>query len=378
MRLGWSRVVGVIAASALLYGCSKKEVGYSGAPTPTPTDPGPPVNPDPTPPTPPRVLYYSGVYEADAPLDFTQNGALPGLDSPALGLLANLKSQPGTALVNFGFAAGVQVLSDIGPTGRTILGSILDGQLTNLYTSNPTLNQVVTTIQNIAQIAKTTVLLNKLTVHTPSADHSTKIEIELTGATFHFVYVSLTDTTVTTSVPADKAAAAKAAFTTGSVMPRPNPNVADADLSFDKGSISVPMGDFLMQAIGELVFKPLYGSPDFKGGLVASIPCDSIAHDGAAALAGNPLASVISEPVLKTICLAGAGYLADQLIAQIQTLSADGVAISAGRGVLYDVSTSHPVVDGVADRVGDGTWTWTIGSATIMSQFAGDRIGTSP
>jgi hypothetical protein len=366
----------------LLYGCAKKEAGYSGDPMPPMTDPGPPVNPDPTPPTPtpPRLLYYSGVYQANAAIDFTQNGALPGLDSPALGLLANLKSQPGTAIINFAYLAGVKVLADIGSTGRTIVGAILDGQLNNLYTSNPTLDRVVTTIQNIAQIAKTTVLINKLTVHTPAADHSTKVELELTGATFHFVDVNLMDAMVTASVPAAKAAAAKTAFATGSVTPRSNPNVADADLGFDKGSISVPMGDFLMQAVGTLVFQPLYGSPDFKAGFVASMPCDAIAHDGAAAIAGaNPaLGAIISEPVLKAICVAGAGYLADQLISQIQAISADGIAISAGRGVLYDQSSSHPTVDGVADRVGEGTWTWTIGPATVMSQFAGDRIGTAP
>jgi len=379
MRVGWSKVAGVVALSAMAsFGCAKKESGWAGDPTPPMTDPGPPVDPDPKPPAPtptPRVLVYSGVYQANAAIDFTQNGALPGLTSPALGLLANLHTQPGTALVNFGYAAGLPILDTIGSGGRAILGSIIDGQITNLYMDNPELDRVVTIIQNIAQIAKTTVLQNKLTVHTPKPDHSTSVELECTGATFHFIDVNLMDTSVTTTVPAASAAAAKATFTTGTLAPRPDPNVADADITFDSATISIPMGDFLMQAIGTLVFQPLYGTSDFKTGLVKAIPCDDIADAAASAVSGT--FPFITKDILKTVCTVGAGYLADQLISDIQKLSTDGVTISAGRGVLYDQSMSKPTSDGVSDRVGDGTWTWSIGAATVNSTYAGDKIATA-
>lgn len=349
------------------------------------TDPGPPVDPDPKPtptPTPtPRSLYYSGVYDANAALDFTQTGALPGLTSPALGVLANLHTAPGTAIVELGYVAGIGVLDDIGPTGRTLLGSILDGQLGNLYTSNPSLDRAVTTIQGIAQIAKTTVLQNKLTIHTPAADHTAKMELQVTGAQFHFVDVNLVDTTFIAAVPAASLPAAKTDLTSGTVAPRSNPNVADADVAFDSGTVSIPMGNFLMQAIGALVFQPLYGTSDFKTGFIALIPCDSIATQGAAAMAsgGNVLfKALFTKAVLLTICTTAAGSLADQLIAEIASIKTDNVVVSAGRGVLYDASTSHPTADYVADRIGDGTFSWAIGPSNIIAPLAGDRTGTAP
>jgi len=382
MRAPLSALLGLALVSVTLQGgCSKAASGESGTPTPPVTDPGPPVNPDPTPTPTPRSLYYSGVYQANAALDFTQNGALPGLTSPALGVLANLHSAPGTAIVELGYAAGIDVLDSIGPTGRTLLGSILDGQLGNLYTNNPSLDRAVTTIQGIAQIAKTTVLQNSLTIHTPAADHTAKMELQVTGAQFHFVDVNLVDTTFIASVPAAALAAAKTGLTNGTVAARNNPNVAEADVTFDSGTVSIPMGNFLMQAIGVLVFQPLYGTSDFKTGFIDLIPCDSIATQGAAAVSssGNPLlGALFTKPVLLTICTTAAGSLADQLIAQITAIKTDNVAISAGRGVLYDASSSHPTADYVADRIGDGTFSWALGSANIVSPLAGDRTATAP
>jgi hypothetical protein len=381
MRFDWKTIIGVFAVAAVAStGCSKKEYGYSGPMT----EPGPQVNGDPTPPEPtppqPRVLTYSGVYQANAAIDFTQNGVLPGLDSPILGVLANLHTNPGTAIVNLGYAAGIDVLNTIGSTGRAILGGLLDAQLTSLYADDPSLDQAVTAIQNIAQIAKTTVLTNTITVHTPKTDHTAAIDLATTGATFHFVNAQLMDTTCTTTVPAAKAAAAKATFTMGLVSPRSNPNVADADITFSGASVTLPMGDFLMQAIGQLVFQPLYGTSDFKTGFVDAIPCTTISTEGAMAVAnsGNPLLQgLITQPVLMAICTTAASSLADQLIAQISSLSADGVNVGNARGVLYDVSTSKPTADGISDRVGDGTWTWTIGGADVPSTFAGDKIANA-
>src|SRR4051794_18694326 len=69
------------------------------APSPMPQTPGtqPTTGPDgeplPTPsPTaePAPVANYSGVYEVVAPLDFTQNGVLPGIVSPLLSGLSEL------------------------------------------------------------------------------------------------------------------------------------------------------------------------------------------------------------------------------------------------------------------------------------------------
>ena len=78
--------------------------------------------------------------------------------------------------------------------------------------------------------------------------------------------------------------------------------------------------------------------------------------------------------MLKALCTAVAGNAADLVVAQFQTLQVKGAKISAGRGVLYDVSTPKPTADRQSDRVAEGVWTWTFGTAVVPSTFAGDRI----
>ncbi len=386
MRVDWRRAVGLLAVSTVLMGaCAKSDNRNNNNGDPTlgdmAIDPNP-VNPDGThdmaKPLPP--LAYAGVYAAPAPIDFTQMDVLPGLTSPLLGLFATIHTKPGTALVTLGQAANIKFLNDIGSTGRLLLSTLLDSVLGDLYTKNPGLEKVVTLIQNIGQIAKTTVLENKLTVHAPGAT-STVFDLEVTGATFHFIDVNLVDTTFTTATSAASAAAAKTTFTMGSLTPHANPALADADISFDGGTVDIPMGDYLMGAIGVLAFKPLFGISDFKAGLVSLVPCDSMSTDGAAAVAAcgtgvvcDLLKAVVTKALLKTLCDTVVGSAADQVIVEFQKLQVKDVTITSGRGVLYDISTPKPTADRQSDRVGDGTWTWTFGTAAVPSSFAGDRI----
>ena len=179
----------------------------------------------------------------------------------------------------------------------------------------------------------------------------------------------MVDTTFIAPVAAASAAAAKATFTSGTLTPHTNPNLADADITFTGATVSIPMGDFLMGAIGALVFQPLYGIPDFKAGLVAMVDCDSIASSAASAVSG-----LLTEAELKAVCVAGAGLAADQVITQFEKLQVNGATITAGRATLYDVSTPKPTADRQSDHVGDGVWTWTFDTAVVPSTFAGDRI----
>src|SRR5207253_5471032 len=98
------------ALAVAVSGCNDAAGRMQEQPTPSPQpqpqpnpDPnGTPTNPDPqpmpTPAAPAPVANYSGVYEVVAPLDFTQNGVLPGVVSPVLGGLSDLHDHPGKAL----------------------------------------------------------------------------------------------------------------------------------------------------------------------------------------------------------------------------------------------------------------------------------------
>ncbi len=367
-------------AMTLSSGCNTDTKAAGGDGTPT-TEPGPGSSIQPVPgtkPAPTDDRAYAGIYQSDTGLDFTQPGALPGLEGPAFNLLANLRTQPGTALVNLGQAAGVEALDRIGGLGRTVLGGVLDSALINLYNDNPTLARAMQDIQNIAQIAKTTVLQTKLTVHTPSANHAVAAELQVTGATFTTADINLNVANVVTTIPAAAMPAAKVSLATPTLTPRANLAVADADLAFGSGKVTLPMGAMLMQAAGQLVFQPLYGISDFRQGFVSLIPCESIAAQGAQALADGDdfgLSSLISQNVLQGICTVAAGYLADQLIAQMQ-FNTDAT-VDGGRAVLYDVSAAKPTLDKKSDRVAEGTWSWSFSSGKVASTFAGDRVGNA-
>lgn len=386
MRVDFRRAVGLLAvctALSMSVGCAKSDNRNINGGEDDPdladvsTDMAKPVvNPDPTPDMaqPLAPLAYAGAYQAPAPLDFTQTGVLPGLTSPLLGLFATIHTKPGTALVNLGVAAGIDVLVNMNSTLRLLLATLLDDKLGDLYDSNPGLEKAVMLIQNIGQIAKATVLQNKLTVHAPGAT-STVFDLELTGASFSFIDVNLVSQTFITPVSTVAAAKAKTTFTMGTLTPRTNPALADADITFDGGTVDVPMGDFLMGAIAQLVFKPLFGISDFKTGLITLVNCPSIATNGYDAVKNTAiLKDVFTVPLLTTICTQLVTTAADSVIVEFQKLQIKDAKISAGRGVLYDISTPKPTADRISDRVGDGTWTWTFGSTAVPSSFAGDRI----
>lgn len=338
--------------------------------TPSSTPSSPPVDPDP--PAPVQTANYSGIYNADAPLDFTQDGVLPGLTSPLLGALASIHDTPGQAIVDFANAAGVPVVSDIGSFGRSILAGLLDTQIKDFYAANPSLDQVAQIIMNIFELAKTGVLTNTLTIHTPNTDGTVAVELEMAGARFDFLGKSAN---VTLSAAA--AATAKTSLT-ATLKARPNAPIADADLTLTGGTLTLPLGDLLLQALTPLVFAPQFGTQDLASTLQKLVPCNDIAKSVSdAASTDDILKYVITESVVKTICTTALTYAAGQITDAIEALTIDGVTINNGRGVLYDISATKPTVDHQSDRVADGSWTWSLGSIDVPSTFVGDRVGAA-
>ena len=74
----------------------------------SPNNPSNPNNPQPAP-----TAKYSGVYEVVAPLDFTQNGVLPGVWGPVLSATSKLNQKPGVAILELLEGTNIPYLSDI-------------------------------------------------------------------------------------------------------------------------------------------------------------------------------------------------------------------------------------------------------------------------
>jgi hypothetical protein len=361
-----------------LAGCNGEAgmgMGPSGTPA-GPDNPAPPATNNPDSPNgnqntpPPPVANYAGVYDLTAPLDFTQNGVLPGLLSPALGSLAELHDHPGDALINILQNSNIPVVSStlnkIPSFLLSAFGSLLDNLIiNNLYKGYPVVDQITNIIEGIAELAKKMDVHDTVTVHTP-ASNKMAVEEQISGVDFTLLG-NTTNVTLTTG---------KKVSTTGTILPHANAPVADADLQLGTASLSLPIGDLLLQAAGPLLFSQFGGATDLKGALLNLVPCASVGQDISDGLGG-----VISASEATMLCQTGIGLVADMVTAKIKAITFDGVNVTAGAGVLYDASKAKPGVDYQSDRIADGKWTWsfTIGSSVtnVPSTFDGDRIGTA-
>ena len=149
---------------------------------PAPADPGArPARPDgeplPTTPAPlPRpVANYSGVYDVVAPLDFTQNGVLPGHRRPALGGAHRAARSPRRGALHH--PRGRQHPVRLGPDeegaqlpGDAAVEALLDDLITkNVYQGYPVVDQVTGIISGIAEVSKYMDVHDTITVHKPDA-----------------------------------------------------------------------------------------------------------------------------------------------------------------------------------------------------------------
>jgi len=350
-----------------------------GAPDPGPADPNNPdfppgTNPSPT-PTPAPVANYAGVYEVVAPLDFTQNGVLPGALGPALGGLSQLHDHPGNAIITIVEGASIPYLSSILMKVPSFLKSALAGLLDsliidNIYKGYPVVDQIASIIQGITELSKKIEVYDQITVHTPTANGAVALEQQLSGVGF---------TLLGKKAIVDFSAAAKAkaiAKMPGTLTPAANAPVADADLRLGSGTFSFPIGDLLLQAAGPLLFSQFGGAADLKGALLNLVPCMSFGKTISDGLNG-----FITEADAQSFCQGAIGLVADQVTNRIKAITFDGVEVVDGAGKLYDISMPKPTMDHQSDRMAEGTWGWkfTVGSGSVLvpSTFNGERIGTA-
>jgi hypothetical protein len=313
---------------------------------------------------------YAGVFEADAKLDFTQPGVLPGLASPALAALSSLGTDPGGSLVNFAQAAGAINLDS---SLRSAVGSVITQQLDSVLPQD--VRDALTLISDITKITQTSTLNTSLTVHTPSANGSVQISVEVTGCSFDFIDLNANPQHVSVKTSAANLANNTATIT-ATLNPHPDAPIADADLIFNGGELDLAVGDWILQSMGPLVFQPEWGTTDLNSTLqkLMATPCQDL---GALVEEGvEDLTSLDVGPSLGTTICSTAVTLASAEITQaVGKLEVHGAKISNGRATLTDTSTAHPTADHQSDQM-TGNWTWSFGGADVPSTIGnGARTG---
>jgi hypothetical protein len=336
-----------------------------------PDNPAGPPAPLPQPPSP--KPNYSGIYGLTAPIDFSENGVLPGAIGPALKALSDLHDKPGTAIWEFLQGANIDYVSSALTTINSIplLPDILKGMfndliVTNVYGPYPAVDQIANIISGITELATKLELADQMTIHRAADDGSLKVDHKLTAVTF-----MLLDKRTTVPMPSSASGTTLSLGIDGKVTPGPAAPVADGTLTVTGTStFSMPIGSLMLEAAGPLVFSQFGGATDLRGALLYLVPCQSF---------GDALSSQWSLSFGQSLCEAAMGIASLMVEGEIKKITLDNVKLDAVNGNLYDVSMSRPNVDYQSDRIAEGHWNWTftVGSATatVPSTFAGDRTG---
>src|SRR5262249_12129720 len=133
--------------------------------------------------------------------------------------------------------------------------------------------------------------------------------------------------------------------TTGKVTPKANAPIADADLTIDASTVSLPIGELLLDAAGPLIFSQ-FGATNLSGALQAVVPCDSIGQD-----VSDGLDNVISASEVSQLCNGALGLIAGVVESKVKSISFDGIQVHDGKAVLFDVTPKKPSVDHQSDQL---------------------------
>ena len=321
---------------------------------------------------------YAGIYDSSNPINFTQDGVLPGQFSTILAGLADLGDHPGTSLLDFAQAAGL----NLGALGQIVSALADDAIKTYVYKNNPTVQNIATAVAGIGQLAQNLDLHNTITVHTPKPDGEVVIEQQVARIGF-----SAFGVTQVVDVPSDKLLAAHSTMI-GTLTPHADaPTVADADLNFTDGTFAIPIGAMLLDAAGPLIFQHIYPNANpapqtLKDVVLLSIDCNAIGQ--ALANAGNSLAgnnTVFTASQFAPLCVTAVSDAADYATNQIRNVALTGSKLERASVTLLDAPVGSTTTDHRSDQMvsGSANWQFTLTGApvTVPTTFSGSRIGNA-
>ncbi len=328
----------------IIAGCNASD----NTPPPTNMNPQPVITPSPSPqpgpvdvdgppapsPTPAPIANYSGTFNITSPLDFTQNGVLPGIVGPVLGSLGELHDHPGAALYNILENSNIPTLSNLLMQVPAALQAGLEGLLDNLITTNvyntyPIVDQITAVISGITQLASKIDVQESVTVHVPVGT-TVAVDQELTGINFTLFGMSHVAPLPSPTV----------LHSTGTLTPHNDAPVADADISFTGGTVNLPIGALILDAAGPLLFSNFGSATTLTGVLQELVPCASFGQSLSNATGGTLDVSIGTD-----LCNGALAVVGDAVTAQIDSLTLNNVVISPATATLLDVSIQAPHVD---------------------------------
>jgi hypothetical protein len=358
-----------LMVTAMGIGCSEPE--ERSPPPPAMMDGGaPPPTGDVGSPEKPR--QFSGVFATSTPIDFTQNGVLPGVMGPTLAALTELHDHPGQAIVKLVVLANIPGLSDAIGGLPTFVQNLLAGLLDKLvidgiYDNVPIIEQLAAITSGLTEATQTIELANTLTVHTPAADGKALVDLQVRE-------VGFTMGQRRARVKLEGRAFQQAhAVLDGTVVPRSPVPLADANLTISGGTLTLPLGELLLAAADPLLFAQLGGAHDLSGALENVVPC----HEGAVDIA-DALDGWISSQTIEQVCTTALDLVGSAVTRSIADITLGNIQISDGSGYLLDSSSTRPAIDRQSDRIAQGKWVWafTVGGSTfkVPSTLQAERI----
>ena len=246
------------------------------------------------------------------------------------------------------------------------LTSMLDNLIiNNVYQGYPVVDQITGIVQGIAEVSKYMEVHDTITLHKAASDGTVKVDQQLDAVGFRLFGV-------TQVVPLPAASLPQAlAHMNGQLTPHNDAPVADADLTIEAGTYSLPVGSLMLKALGPLLFSQFGGAIDLAGALKNMVPC----ADFGQLLVDNSGGLLTDPTVGKGLCEGALDIAAKAVTQQIGNVTLDGIQVDGTSAQLFDVSMKSPKMDYQSDRLAQGAWTWHFdvsgGTAAVPSTFAG-------
>lgn len=332
-------------------------------PVPTNSDLPPVEEPTEDPTEEPTPPLYAGSYLVKTKLDLTDKGVLPGVAGPILAFIADLDNKPFTAFLYLlkdsnipTVSAGLQsvpgwVLDAGGAVGDAIV-------IAQVFDPNPEVKMVLSQISNIAEIFQTLEITNQISIGAETAPGTFKITQQIVALGFEYG-------TQKKSYNLSLAARMNAMIKGKSLVVTNVKTMADFDGYFDGGSIDLPVGEFMLNAINDLVLSP-WGYSSLGNLLAEAFPCEALAEE-------------VDIDSVETYCELGITALAEVALKPIKDFALHGVVVGRASVNGYDRKAAE-AQDNTTDKLkGTQTFSLIVNSTTIEikdAKFEGDRLNT--
>lgn len=291
-------------------------------------------------------IELAASYRLATTIDLPASAALPADLAAALDLLRGLRDAPGETIFELAGQAGVPAVEEIRRALPGALESRLEGWVDDQVRAALEADPEVAAALDLVVDAADTVLAE---IHLAS---------ELSGGQHRLLTVGFDVAGAAATFPVDGLPLTSVSATL---------HVVDGGLAVGDHAFQLPIGDLAYQAFTAEVERR--AGTDVRGVLAGAIDCPAVA----AAVADQCVlgACVGHEDDLLAICDDGIDYLVAELEARFAEANLDMLRLDRGTAPLIDADD-----DGIAERIGAGTWTAAINVGAGLRPVPAIFVGT--